>query len=81
MLPSLLSGAADEATLMLRFRALTMPSVTVPARPSGAPIATAVSPTFSLLESAKVIGVSPDAPSSLMTARSVVGSVPTIVAV
>ena len=36
-------GAADDAMLMLRFSALTMPSVTVPERPSGAPMATVVS--------------------------------------
>ena len=66
--------------LIERLSALTMPSVTVPERPSGAPMATVVSPTLSLLEFAQVIGVMPEAPSSLITARSVVGSVPTILA-
>ncbi len=65
---------------MLRLRAQTMPVVTVPDRPSGAPIAMAVSPTFSLLESANVAGVMPLASVSLMTARSLIGSVPTIFA-
>lgn len=60
---------------MLRFRVETMPSVTVFDRPSGAPIATAVSPTLSFDESAKDIGVRSGA-SILMTARSTVGSVP-----
>ena len=41
---------------MLRFSALTMPLVTVLDRPSGAPMATAVSPTLSLLESANCSG-------------------------
>ena len=80
-LPSLDFGTAEEAMLIDRLRALTMPSVTVPDRPSGAPMATVVSPTLSLLESPHVIGVIPLAPSSLMTARSVIGSVPTILAV
>ena len=47
--PSL--GAAEDATLMVRFSVETMPSVTVPVRPSGEPMATAVSPTLSLPES------------------------------
>ena len=64
------SGTAEEATVMLRLRALTMPSVTVPASPSGAPIATAVSPTLSLSSSPNSIGLRPEASSSLMTARS-----------
>src|SRR4051812_34770190 len=79
-LPLGLLGTAEDWMLMLRFRALTMPVVTVPGRSSGAPIAIVVSPTFSRLESAKVAGVRPLAPVSLMTARSFTGSVPTIVA-
>ena len=55
---------------MERLSALTMPLVTVPARPSGAPIAIAVSPTLSLSESANSSGVRPLASTSLMTARS-----------
>ena len=57
-----------------------IPSVTVLDRPSGAPIATATSPTWTSSESAKVAGVRPLAPSSLTTARSEAGSVPTTVA-
>ena len=55
---------------MLRFSALTMPVVTEFARPSGAPSATAVSPTLSFDESANSIGVRPSASVSLITARS-----------
>ena len=62
--------AADEAIEMLRFRALTIPVVTVFDRPSGAPIATVWSPTFSSEESANSIGVRPEASESLITARS-----------
>ncbi len=64
---------------MLRLRALTMPSVTVPASPSGAPIAIARSPTFRSSEFANSAGCRPVA-STLMTARSETGSVPTTVA-
>ena len=74
-------GAADEATLMVRFSVETIPSVTVPVRPSGDPMAMAVSPTLSLPESPSVAGVSPEGLSTLMTARSLRGSVPTIFAV
>ena len=74
------SGAAEEATLMVRFRVETMPSVTVPVRPSGEPMAMAVSPTLSLPESPRVAGVRPEASSTLMTARSESGSVPTSLA-
>ena len=79
--PSDSSGAADDAIVMLRFSALTMPLVTVPERPSGAPIAMAVSPTLRSSESANSALGSPLAPSSLMTARSEIGSVPTMVGV
>ncbi len=65
---------------MLRFSALTIPFVTVPARPSGAPIAIAVSPTLSLSESANSAGCRSLASVSLITARSEMGSVPTTVA-
>ena len=73
-------GAADDATVMLRLSELMIPFVTVFDRPRGAPIATAVSPTFSLLESAKLAGWKLATPSTLMTARSEIGSVPTTVA-
>ena len=64
---------------MVRFRVETMPSVTVPARPSGAPMASTESPTFRLSESPSVAGVRLFA-STLITARSESGSVPTTVA-
>ncbi len=66
---------------MVRLSVETMPSVTVPVRPSGEPIATAVSPTLSLPESPRVAGTSPVGLSILITARSDSGSVPTILAV
>ncbi len=59
--------------------ALTMPDVTVPLSPSGLPTATTSSPTESASESPKVVGFNPVA-SILTTARSDVGSVPTIFA-
>jgi hypothetical protein len=71
------SGTADDAIWMLRSSALTIPSVTVFDRPSGAPIATTRSPTSSASTSPKSIGVRPLASTSLMTARSTIGSVPT----
>ena len=76
--PSL--GAAEDATLMVRLRVDTMPSVTVPVRPRGEPIATAVSPTFSLPESPRTAGTSPEPFWIFTTARSDSGSVPTILA-
>ena len=57
----------------------TMPSVTVLSRPRGAPMATAMSPTLSFEESPNVTAGS-CAPSTLTTARSESGSVPTRVA-
>ena len=70
------SGAAEDATAIVRLSVETMPSVTVPLRPSGEPIAIAVSPTLSLLESPKSAGMRPLG-STLITARSDSGSVPT----
>jgi hypothetical protein len=58
--------------------ALMIPSVTVLDSPSGAPMATAMSPTCTSSESAKVAGVRSSAACSRRTARSEVGSVPTI---
>ena len=65
---------------MGRCSALTMPSVTVPSRPSGEPTATTVWPIITVSESAKVAAVSPETPLTLTTARSVMVSVPTTVA-
>ena len=79
-----MSGTVPEelASLMAtgRFRALTMPLVTVASRPKGEPTATTSSPTPSASESPIEAGVRPLTPSALMTARSVTGSVPTTVA-
>src|SRR5262249_52502836 len=58
---------------------LTMPRVTVPARPSGEPIASTESPTVSVSESPRVAATRPGR-STLSTARSVFGSRPTIFA-
>ena len=74
------SGTALDCTSMLRFSAETMPLVTVPERPSGAPIAIVVAPTLSFEESANWIGTSPCASVTWMTAMSMSGSMPTTVA-
>src|SRR5690349_7028072 len=58
-----------------------MPLVTVPLSPSGEPIATTVSPTWTPEELPRVAAFSPDAPSSLIRARSFLLSVPTTFAV
>ena len=71
------------ASLVLtgRLSAETMPVVTVPERPSGLPTAMTGSPTLRAALSPRLIGVrSLGAEVSLMTARSVEGSVPTMVA-
>src|SRR6476469_7464854 len=71
----------DVPVLTGRLRAEMMPVVTVPERPSGLPTAMAGSPTLRPSESPRVIGVRSLGPLvSLMTARSVDASVPTIVA-
>ena len=65
----------------LRFRALTMPLVTVPpSSPSGLPTASTLSLTANLSLSPTMAGVRPSA-STLMTAMSLVESSPTTVAV
>ena len=56
--------------------ALTMPSVTLDRSPSGLPIASAMSPTWSLPESANRAGFRL-APLTLTTARSSGGNEPT----
>ena len=64
-----------------RLTALTMPVVTVPDSPNGFPSAMTGSPTCTELDVPRVIGVScAGGLTSRMTARSVVGSVPTTVA-
>src|SRR5215470_16109136 len=57
----------------------TMPFVTLLVSPSGLPIASTMSPTATLLESANVAGLSPDASLTWMTARSSGGYAPTSV--
>jgi hypothetical protein len=64
----------------VRFNALTMPLVTVLDRPSGAPNAITGSPISRDAESPRGIVRSPAWPLILMTARSVSGSRPVIVA-
>ena len=78
--PPEVSGSAEDAMVIDRFSADTMPSVTVPASPSGAPIAIAVSPTLSWDESANSAGWRLLVSASWMTARSEIGSMPTMVA-
>ncbi len=58
-----------------------MPAVTEPSSPSGLPMARTASPTLSLSLSPSVALVSPETFSARTTARSVAGSVPTMVAV
>ncbi len=58
-----------------------MPLVTVPVRPSGEPIATTESPTWTPEELPSEAGFSPVAPRSLISARSLELSVPTTSAV
>ena len=73
-------GTAEDATVMLRLSALTIPLLTEDESPRGAPIMMAVSPTLSAEESANSAGTSPDASVSWMTARSEIASMPTTVA-
>ena len=68
------NGFADPIS---RPTALTMPIVTVWPTLNGSPIASTTSPTWSWSDCPKVIGVSPVA-EMRTTARSVSGSVPTI---
>ena len=63
-----------------RFRALTMPVVTVASSPNGDPMATTAWPTWSESDDPMVTGVRPLTPSAWITAVSVSGSVPTMVA-
>ena len=63
-----------------RFRAETMPEVTVADSPSGQPMATTGWPTDRSAELPSTAGVRPETPSALITARSSVAVVPTTVA-
>ena len=64
-----------------RSRALTMPDVTLPCSPSGEPMATTSWPGCRVAELPSVALVRPWTPAILMTARSVTGSRPTMLAV
>ena len=71
------SSSSPEAVTG-RSSAETMPVVTVFSRPSGVPSAITGCPTSTVLESANVAGCRPSGGESRrITARSVVGSVPT----
>ena len=63
-----------------RSSALTIPEVTVPARPSGEPTASTGSPTAASAERPRVSGSRPAGLATFSTARSVVASRPTTVA-
>ena len=67
-------------TCTVRLSALTMPEVTVPDRPSGAPSTTTGWPTSSDSDEPMAIGFTPCSGATLITAMSVCGSRPTIVA-
>src|SRR5580700_9860917 len=70
----------SPGTSTVRSRALTMPDVTVPDNPSGAPIATTGSPTFTVADDPSAITFSSWEAWTLSTARSLCGSRPVIVA-
>src|SRR5262245_22395158 len=85
-LPWLIAASVWIASLIVnlfsawicRWSALTIPLVTVSSRPNGLPIATTGSPTCTFDESPNETGCSTDdGASTLITARSVDGSVPT----
>jgi len=79
MLPaSTVMPESPPPAMMSRSRALTMPEVTVPTSPSGAPIAITCCPTRGPASSLSATVGNPDA-STLITARSVAASVPTSV--
>src|SRR5438105_13588492 len=72
------SIAKPLGDVICRWSALTIPLVTVSARPNGLPIATTPSPTATLLESPSVRGKSiDDGASTFTTATSVDASLPT----
>src|SRR5438270_2022958 len=73
-------GALSDPTDTGRFSALTMPLVTVASSPKGDPIATTFSPTWMSSDVPILAGCRPLTPWALITARSVTGSVPTMVA-
>src|SRR4051812_1036091 len=71
------NGSCDWSDVRTgRFSAETMPDVTVPDNPSGDPIARTGSPTRTLAELPNAAALRPDL-STLTTARSDAGSVPT----
>ncbi len=82
--PKGLSGACGSSSALDtetgRFRALTMPVVTVAFRPNGEPTATTAWPTLSSPDLPRDAGVRSETSSALITATSVSGSVPTTLA-
>ena len=70
----------SAGTWMVRSRALMIPEVTVPDNPSGAPITTFASPTWTEEDEPIAMTGSVRETSALSTARSVCGSRPVIVA-
>ncbi len=69
---------ASAGTSTVRFNALTMPVVTVPDKPSGEPMATTGSPTTRSRDWPSTAGSSGWSLSMRNTARSVIGSRPTM---
>ncbi len=78
--PLLCVVASLTSTVTLRFRALTMPAVTVPVRPSGLPMATTESPMATWAELPSEAVARPLTLAALITAMSLPASVPTTVA-
>ena len=74
-------AAAPSPARMVRSRALRMPEVTEPWRPSGLPRASTWSPTCMASLSPNLAGLRSLTPLAFTTARSVFGSVPMIFAV
>src|SRR5262245_12381952 len=69
---------SEELVRTGRFRALTMPDVTVPCRPSGDPMATTCWPTCRSADEPSFAGFRLLTPDALITARSELGSRPRI---
>src|SRR3954447_11117694 len=72
--------SAETGSVTVRPVAEMIPFVTVAASPRGLPMASTISPTRALVESANVAGLSPWPPETRITARSLAGNEPTSVA-
>ena len=77
---SICKRLSDVTAPMLRSRAETMPAVTVPPSPNGLPMANTQSPARGI-SSASFTKVKSSRPSTLSKARSLIGSLPTTLAV